>query len=209
MEQNQNENREKLIACAKQEFLEKGFAKASLRKISGDAGLTTGAVYFFFHDKEGLFGAIVDEPLSRIMQVLQTHFAEDAEEDLRSYQHQNGDHDAFAEQLITAMYADYDALIILLHHAGGSRYEGITERMIDMLDAYYEQLAARYAALFTGKRVNRYMLHWFSHVQINAFVHLLEHEPDSEKALEKIKPVMDCLIEGWVKYILEDDRPAG
>ena len=45
--------------------------------------------------------------------------------------------------------------------------------------------------------------------QINAFVHLLEHEPDSEKALEKIKPVMDCLIEGWVKYILEDDRPAG
>ena len=78
----QNDNREKLIACAKKEFLEKGFAKASLRKMTSEAGLTTGAVYFFFKDKDGLFGAVVEEPLNNIVSVLKKHFAEDAEEDL-------------------------------------------------------------------------------------------------------------------------------
>ena len=49
-----NKSRERLIECAKKEFLEKGFAKASLRNICAQAGLTTGAVYFLFKDKNGL-----------------------------------------------------------------------------------------------------------------------------------------------------------
>ena len=53
--------------------MEKGFNKASLRKISADAGLTTGAIYFFFKDKDGLFGAIVDEPLNKVMQIVMEH----------------------------------------------------------------------------------------------------------------------------------------
>ena len=201
----QNDNREKLIACAKKEFLEKGFAKASLRKMTSEAGLTTGAVYFFFKDKDGLFGAVVEEPLNNIVSVLKKHFAEDAEEDLSTYVHHDGEHDDFTEELINVMYADYDAMMILLEKSAGSRYEGIVDSMVAMLDGYYEQFAQRYADIFQGKRVNRYMMHWMSHMQIGAFVHLLEHEPDREKALEKIKPVMNFLIKGWMDYILEDD----
>ena len=43
-----NETRQKLIDSAKKEFFENGFAKASLRKICTNAGVTTGALYFFF-----------------------------------------------------------------------------------------------------------------------------------------------------------------
>lgn len=41
------ETKEKLLASAKAEFMEKGYAKASLRKICANAGVTTGALYFF------------------------------------------------------------------------------------------------------------------------------------------------------------------
>ena len=50
-----HETEAKLLASAKSEFLEKGYAKASLRKICANAGMTTGALYFFFKDKEDYY----------------------------------------------------------------------------------------------------------------------------------------------------------
>ena len=40
---------------AKEEFMEKGYNKASLRSICSKAGITTGALYFFFENKEDLY----------------------------------------------------------------------------------------------------------------------------------------------------------
>ena len=50
---------EKILACAKEEFLEKGYSEASLRTIAAKADTTTGSIYSRFRDKEGLFSAIV------------------------------------------------------------------------------------------------------------------------------------------------------
>ena len=94
---NDSESRERLIECAKKEFLEKGFAKASLRQIAAEAGLTTGAVYFFFKDKNGLFGAVVEKTLTRITKVISEHFQEDIETELADYVHTENDHADFAD----------------------------------------------------------------------------------------------------------------
>ena len=65
--QNENkETRQHLLECAKREFLEKGYMKASLRNICKEAGVTTGALYFFFKDKEDLLAALVEEPLRQM-----------------------------------------------------------------------------------------------------------------------------------------------
>lgn len=50
----EKETKSKLLASAKAEFLEKGYINASLRSICKNAGVTTGALYFFFRDKEDL-----------------------------------------------------------------------------------------------------------------------------------------------------------
>lgn len=36
---------ERILACAKEEFLEKGFSEASLRSIAAKADTTTGSIY--------------------------------------------------------------------------------------------------------------------------------------------------------------------
>ena len=46
---------ENVLRCARQEFLEKGFALASLRDIAKAAGTSTGSIYTRFTDKAGLF----------------------------------------------------------------------------------------------------------------------------------------------------------
>ena len=74
--QNENkETRQHLLECAKREFLEKGYMKASLRNICKEAGVTTGALYFFFKDKEDLLAALVEEPLRQLYAIMEEHYA--------------------------------------------------------------------------------------------------------------------------------------
>ena len=51
---------ENVLRCARREFLEQGFALASLRDIAKAAGTSTGSIYTRFTDKAGLFRALVE-----------------------------------------------------------------------------------------------------------------------------------------------------
>ncbi len=57
---------ERIIAAAKQEFLDKGYVDASLRTIAATADTSTNSIYVRFGDKEGLFSAIVEPVLSEM-----------------------------------------------------------------------------------------------------------------------------------------------
>ena len=59
----EKETRKKLLICARTEFIQKGYMQASLRSICKNAGVTTGALYFFYKDKEDLFASVVEAPL--------------------------------------------------------------------------------------------------------------------------------------------------
>ena len=41
--------------------------------------MTTGALYFFFKDKEDLFRSIVEKPFRELLEMMKIHFAEDAQ----------------------------------------------------------------------------------------------------------------------------------
>ena len=54
MMKNKEETIEKIKQAALEEFYANGYAKASLRTICHRAGVTTGAMYFSFENKEAL-----------------------------------------------------------------------------------------------------------------------------------------------------------
>lgn len=60
---------ENLLKSATEEFLEKGFMKASLRNISAKSGVSTNSIYTRFKDKEGLFSAIVKDTVDGLMAI--------------------------------------------------------------------------------------------------------------------------------------------
>ena len=62
---------ENLIRCGREEFLEKGYAGANLRDICKRAGVTTGAFYFSFENKEALLGAILDPLIAEYQKMMQ------------------------------------------------------------------------------------------------------------------------------------------
>ena len=122
----EKETRELLLASAKQEFLEKGYQGASLRSICKNAGVTTGALYFFFQDKEDLFAAIVEPVLEKLKHMLQQHMRQELME-LQQFpdaREDNMQDDMFAStQIIHLLYANYDMFTLILTKSQGSRFE--------------------------------------------------------------------------------------
>lgn len=202
------ETKEKLLESAKKEFLEKGYMKASLRKICADAGVTTGALYFFFGSKENLFSSIVKPPLDTLTDVLIKHFTEDVEVlSVSGFAEQyvpedDKEHEIIGEVLVHHIYQNYDAFMLLLTKAQGSRFENCIDEMVELIEKSYKEMADKMAEQNPNCQVNEYMRHWFTHMNVDAFIHLLTHEPDEQKAIRHMRQIMNYLVKGWMEMIL-------
>lgn len=183
--------------------MEKGYAKASLRKICADAGVTTGALYFFFDSKEDLFRAIVEPPLTALMNMMQEHFEE--EDQMLSlpgvYEHQEGDHDIIAEMLIHHLYQNYDTFILLLTKSQGTAFEDSLDRIVDMTEKRFTVSVEQLAAQRAKSPVDSYMIHWMAHMTIDAFIHLLTHEREEQAAMRQMKVIMNFIVKGFMEMI--------
>ena len=199
-----NDTKEKLLVCAREEFMEKGFQNASLRKICSKAGVTTGAVYFFFGDKEGLLTGLVDDVYQSVLHMISNHLSEMSDSGFAAHKHEIGDHDSFVEELVHEMYQDHDAVVLLMSKSTGSKYEDAIDDIISLIEAKLSDVAGKYADSIHGKKVNKYMIHWLSHLSVMSFVHALTHIEDEKETLEFMKPAMDHLILGWTNFIFED-----
>ena len=50
-----------------------------------------------------------------------------------------------------------------------------------------------------------YTIHWMAHMQIDAFVHLLTHEPNEEKAVAHLGDILKYLLAGWYALFQRDE----
>ena len=207
---NDIETKERLLESARAEFAEKGYAKASLRKICAGAGVTTGALYFFFRDKEDLFTAIVGQPFEELKNILEQHFADERDiltsPDISGFkEHIDGGHDEIASTLIHHLYSNYDAFMLLLTKSQGSKFEGCVDEIVETTEKVYIAMAENMAKMLPNMRVNTYMRHWLTHMMIDAFIHLFTHERDEQKALSNMRKILNFLVKGWVEMILIPD----
>jgi AcrR family transcriptional regulator len=74
--------RERVLEAAANEFVERGYTGASLQAIAKRAGLTRGAIYWNFENKQDLFLALlgerIDKPARALMQLTETAPADQA-----------------------------------------------------------------------------------------------------------------------------------
>jgi len=198
------ETREKLIESAKHEFTENGYNKASLRKICANADVTTGALYFFFKDKADLYRAIVGGFADGLFSIIKQHFDEEKQSlENEGFPDEPDDHSVFAQTIIHYIYQNYDAAMLILTKSQGSEYENILDRIVDMTENATMETLEMAANKKGGVKVNKYMVHLVTHIIIDAFVHMVTHEPDEQKALSGIKKVFKMTMHGWTDTILE------
>ena len=62
------ERRETLLEAAAAEFSARGYEAASVNRIIGEAGISKGSLYYYFEDKEDLFGTVMEQAMTRMME---------------------------------------------------------------------------------------------------------------------------------------------
>ncbi len=138
----------RLIQAAKEEFLQKGFEKASLTNICKASGVTTGALYKRYKGKEELFCALVDDTV----QSMKDYVAGIESIDLSKYTDEQL-YDSFSLSVgrniewFKSLYVQKEEFILLIRCASGTKYENFhqewTKQMNNIDYKFYQEAKKR------------------------------------------------------------------
>ncbi|MCR5763264.1 MAG: TetR/AcrR family transcriptional regulator [Treponema sp.] len=203
--QNEKETKEKLMKSAKAEFMEKGYMSASLRTICKKAGVTTGALYFFFKDKEDLFASLVQEPLDKMMKIITDHYESETDHIFEHIKDSDSENIEFADDFVASskaiklLYSYYDEMILLIAKSQGSRFENSMDKFVSITEKHYTKISEIICTNKNMPNMDANVIHWISHVHIEAFAYLLTHVKSEDEA-EKILPhIIKYLTGGWYR----------
>lgn len=104
----------KILEAGKNEFLEKGFRKASVRSIAAAVNVTTGAVYRYYENKEALFDALVSAPAEELYELYRSYNEDFSKQELSEQigELSDGIEDE-TDGLLGFIYEHYDAFKLI------------------------------------------------------------------------------------------------
>lgn len=120
----------KIEENARLEFMQYGFKDASINRIASNAGLTTGAIYTRFKDKDALFVSLVQPTIDEVNQLFYSmhgKFTASYPEFEKVMETSN----QFIENMINYMYDNKDNFILLLCKSSGSSIDHFEMSMIE------------------------------------------------------------------------------
>ncbi len=180
---------ENLMRCAQQEFLEKGFALASLRTIAQEAGTSTGSIYTRFGDKEGLFRAIAEpvvDAFKAMFRKIQEDFHQFPEEEQRA---EMGQYTArHQEELLDYIYDHFDVFRLLLDGAHGTRFSCFLDELVDIeVDYTYKYMEVIGCESVKSGLVTEEFIHIIVTAYFNGMFEVVRHNMDRAAAHRYVK----------------------
>ena len=190
---------ERILECAKEEFLEKGFKDASLRDIAKKAGSSKGAIYIRFPDKESLFAALVKPSFDGIKNLLSSAGQEFLElPDNIKMERMKSFSDDKVSLMIEYIYDNYDAFSLLTKCAAGTEYENFIHELVEIHIEYnYKLFGTMYRDMLTSKRCTPELLHIVSSAFFSGIFEIVVHDMSRTDADHYIKILRLFFEGGW------------
>lgn len=194
---------DRIIECAKQEFLEKGFEGASMRNIAENAGYTTGMLYGRFADKGELFKVLVKEPADRLYNYffdMQKEFA--AFEPEKQYTDMHVYVDIRIDKMLDIVYDDFSAFKLIICKSKGSEYEKYVDKLIEIeTDNTVRYINDMNAAGIKVRDVRADLSHMLATAMFNGMFEVVEHDFTKSDARQYIKQLQYFFNAGWDKIL--------
>lgn len=128
MQYQKDDIRAKILESALNEFDRYGFSGAQMQKIASGAGVSTGNVYRYFKNKDGIFEAIVQSVYVYISKIIFDLYK--GNDDFKEVKD-------FAEDIasnIMDIYRKYSReLMVIIDKSNGSKYENFTQALIQLV----------------------------------------------------------------------------
>ena len=172
MYEDKNDVKQRLIEIGRKEFLEHGYLKASMRSISAAANVTTGAIYFFFHNKEDFFRAILEETAI----AWKRHLQEYAESEISGTK-SSAEND---RELISFLFSHKEEVRILFEKAEGTIYEGYREELCVILENAFLEFYRRYG----GREKDSDIVKIVVRMRLQGYYELLHGDYTMEQAIK-------------------------
>ena len=167
----------RLLKAARQEFLQNGYARANLRAICKAAGVTTGAFYFSFPNKEALLAAILDPVIAEYQAMAR---------DLALREEQAPDTADENEVAIIQFYAAHrEEAIILLEKSDGSRYANFRTT----LEVQMQQAFRSYYARYLGAEPDPELIRILAAMRLQGYLEILKGDYSMEQRMELARAV--------------------
>ncbi len=183
-----------IIKAAYDEFLAHGFQKASLHKIAGNAGVTTGAIYTRYKNKDALFVSL----LQNFFETMEELFSPAAEE------YERAKESARTEDIIRAINAEeniyfrllaehYDDCTLFFSRSDGSSVEAM---LGELMDRKTKQTVEFFSDVY-GKTPNEDAIRLLMGSQFWYFRQLLNERLEEDKMLACLRSILDFFNAGW------------
>ena len=196
--------RAKILQAAKKEFLDKGFAGTNVRAIAEKAGVTTGALYNLFNNKDGIFEALVSGVFDEFLNTM-------SHSDLLESQNfgmKTSDLSAIIElsqrrflRIIDFFYDNWDAMKLIVCCSQGSSYEHIFDKAIDMTEKETLQLL-KMDGIKTSRR-KKFFIHVMVTSHFENLKEIFHHNLKKSEAVEYVLDFNAYHCAGWKQYWME------
>ena len=182
-----------ILEVAKSEFLVHGYRAVGLREIVKKAGVTTGAFYGYFKNKEELFSALVEKEYNHLLEIYRTMIegfgSLPMEEQIRNL-------DVHAKALLTSLseyiFQHRDAFKLILCSSEGTEYSNLIHEL-----AKLDSDATRELLDLSEMKINSKLEHMLISGMFATFFELIIHDVSEEEAEEYIAQMLSFYVGGW------------
>jgi AcrR family transcriptional regulator len=191
MQMPKEEIRKSILAAAKQEFLKKGFEKASVRTITSNAKTSKSNVYNYFKNKDELFCSVVEPTLSNMKAGLGK--IQERNRNNREAYSMNAQKDVIIT-IMSFIYANTEDFKLLLFCSAGSSLAGFKAEVTRQL----AKLLADWVAIAApDKKLTDLFINSIAGFYVGAIERLLAEEITRERAAEHFDEFLKFVYGGW------------
>ncbi len=200
MPRDKTANHIKLMAAAREEFLELGFEKASMRAIGERCGMTAAGLYRHCRDKEDLFDQLVSPAVDRLNTWLKEHverYVKSAESSRKPLWR-----DSWTDMMREVVYPHMEDYTLLVAKSRGTKYENFLH---DLTEEGQRQFLSYFPLLrelgYPVWDINPAELHLLLSAYSTALFEPVIHSYSPEDAIRCLDTVEAFFLPGWKKLM--------
>ncbi len=187
----------RITAAAREEFLEKGYTGASLRKIAEKAGVTVGAIQTRYKSKDELFVCLLKPFLDEIgvlFQDTKADYDSGANTDFLAGMKASMQHESAA--ILRLIFDHYEEATLLLRRSAGSSleqcFDGIVQNKIKESVAFFHRAGAA--------GIDEKLLGLLISAQFDSYRRIVVECADRKTAERYMESLMTYHFGGWAAF---------
>ncbi len=198
-----DEVKNKILESAKKEFLEHGYQGASLRTIAKNLGLTKGALYPYFKNKEDIFTALVKGPAENLYQYMKKMQEEALSQDLSSQvDYANNEGPAQDDSWVNYIYDNMDVFRLIALNSKGTKYQDFFSDLANLEKKstlrYIENMREAKALYYDPDDM---LVHILIDITIKSLISIIENDIPRDKGLIYWRKMEEFYFAGWKKLL--------